>query len=164
MANQRSQLRGRVIRGTRNVFADLGFPDASERQAKLRLAYALNQVLQTRKVAHANAAKVLGVTQRKLTALREYKLAEFSVGHLVNLLTALDQDVEIVIRPKPRSQKAARIRVVTPGNVDFARKQKAKLEGISFTQARRRALETLRRGLTLQWTPERSRQRLHERG
>jgi predicted XRE-type DNA-binding protein len=71
MANQRSQLRGRVIRGTRNVFADLGFPDASERQAKLRLAYALNQVLQTRKVAHANAAKVLGVTQRKLTALRE---------------------------------------------------------------------------------------------
>jgi hypothetical protein len=26
------------------VFADLGFPDAAERQAKLRLAYALNQV------------------------------------------------------------------------------------------------------------------------
>ena len=30
----------------RNVFADLGFPDAAERQAKLRLAYALNQVLE----------------------------------------------------------------------------------------------------------------------
>jgi hypothetical protein len=33
-----------VIRGTGNVFADLGFPDAAERQVKLRLAYALNQV------------------------------------------------------------------------------------------------------------------------
>lgn len=161
MANQRP---GRVIRGTKNVFADLGFPDASERHAKLRLAYVLNQVLQTRKVALANAAKVLGVTQRKVTALREYKLTGFSVGHLVNLLTALDHDVEIVIRPKPRSRKAARIRVVTAGNVDLARKQKAKLQASPFTRARRRASERLRRGLDLQWTPERSRQRLHERG
>lgn len=32
-------------RGTKNVFEDLGYPDAAERQAKLRLAYALNQVL-----------------------------------------------------------------------------------------------------------------------
>ena len=30
-----------VTRGTGNVFADLGFPDAAERQAKLRLAYTL---------------------------------------------------------------------------------------------------------------------------
>src|SRR5260221_11453999 len=34
-----------VTRGTGNVFADLGLPDAAERQAKLRLAHALNQVL-----------------------------------------------------------------------------------------------------------------------
>jgi hypothetical protein len=35
-----------------------------------------------------------------------------SVERLMNLLTALDQDVEIVIRQKPRSPKAGRIRVV----------------------------------------------------
>jgi hypothetical protein len=39
------------------VFADLGFPDAAERQAKLRLAYALNQVLEERKLSWADAAK-----------------------------------------------------------------------------------------------------------
>ena len=105
MANQRSQLRGRVIRGTRNVFADLGFPDASERQAKLRLAYVLNQVLQTRKVAHANAAKVLGVTQRKLTALREYKLAESTRSLRVNANrgsrgAAPQLQVPLVARPR----------------------------------------------------------------
>jgi hypothetical protein len=44
--------------------------------------------------------------------LRNYKLAGFSVERLMNLLTALDQDVEIVIRQKPRSRKAARISVV----------------------------------------------------
>lgn len=101
-----------VTRGTANVFADLGCPDATERQAKLRLAYALNQALDARKVSQADAAKVLGVTQPKVSALRHYKLAGFSVERLMSLLTALDQDVEIVIRPKPRSRKAGRISVV----------------------------------------------------
>ena len=78
-------------RGTRNVFADIGFHDAAERQAKLRLAYALNQVLEERKLSQADAAKVLGVTQPKVSALRHYKLAGFSVERLMNLLTALDQ-------------------------------------------------------------------------
>jgi len=101
-----------ITRGSGNVFADLGFPDAAERQAKLRLAYALNQLLDERKVSQAEAAKVLGVTQPKVSALRNYKVGGFSVERLMNLLTALDQDVEIVIRKKPRSRKAARISVV----------------------------------------------------
>ena len=72
----------------------------------------LNQVLDARKLSQADAAKVLGVTQPKVSALRHYKLAGFSVERLMNLLTALDQDVEIVIRRKPRSRKAGRISVV----------------------------------------------------
>jgi len=102
----------KVTRGTGNVFADLGFADAAERESKLRLVYALNQVLDGRKLSQADAAKVLGVTQPKVSALRHYKLAGFSVERLMNLLTALDQDVEIAIRPKPRSRKVARISVV----------------------------------------------------
>ena len=73
---------------------------------------ALNQLLDGRKPAQAEAAKVLGVSQPKVSALRNYKLAGFSVERLMNLLTALDQDVQIVIRKKPRSRKAARISVV----------------------------------------------------
>jgi predicted XRE-type DNA-binding protein len=94
------------------VFADLGFPDAAERQVKLRLAYALNHVLEDRKLSQADAAKVLGVTQPKVCALRQYKLAGFSVERLIELLITVDQDVEIVIRPKPRSRKVGRISVV----------------------------------------------------
>lgn len=105
-------IRRAVTRGTANVFADLGLPDAAERQSRLRLAYALNQVLEGRKLSQANAAKVLGVTQPKISALRHYKLAGFSVEGLMNLLTALDQDVEIVIRRMPRSRKTGRISVV----------------------------------------------------
>ena len=112
MASRNAERREPVTRGTGNVFADLGLPDAVERQAKLRLTYSLNQVLDARKLSQADAAKVLGLTQPKVSALRHYKLAGFSVERLMNLLTALDQDVEIVIRQRPRSRKAGRIRVV----------------------------------------------------
>src|SRR5256885_15590677 len=112
MASRSGERRESATRGSGNVFADLGFPDAAERQAKLRLAYALNQVLEGRKLSQADAAKVLGVTQPKVSALRHYKLAGFSLERLMNLLTALDRDVEIVVRQKPRSRKVARIGVV----------------------------------------------------
>ena len=102
-----------VTRGTANVFADLGFPNAVERHVKLRLAYALNQLLAGRPLSPVEAIRVLGITPRQGAALRHYRLAGFSIERLMSLLTALDQDVEIVLRGKPRSRKAARISVVT---------------------------------------------------
>ena len=68
--------------------------------------------MKDRKLSQADAATVLGVTQRKVSALTHYKLAGFSVGRFMNLLMALNQDVEIVIRRKPRSRKTGRISVV----------------------------------------------------
>lgn len=101
-----------IIRGSGNVFADLGLADAEERQTKLRLAYALNAVIDRARLSQAAAAMRLGLNQPKISALRNYKLEGFSVERLMTLLTTLDQDVEIVIRKKPRSRAAARISVV----------------------------------------------------
>lgn len=102
MAKRRPEL-PTITRGSRNVFEDLGYPDAAERQAKLRLAYALNQVLEHRSLTQAAAATLLGLSQPKVSALRNYKLAGFSVERLMNLLTVLDQDIDIVIRNSSRS-------------------------------------------------------------
>ena len=101
-----------ITRGSTNVFEDLGYPDAAERQAKLRLAYALNQVVERRGLTQTATATLLGLSQPKVSALKNYKLAGFSVERLMNLLTALDQDIEIVIRRKARSRKGGRITVV----------------------------------------------------
>jgi len=161
MASRTAERRERVTRGTGNVFADLGFPDAAEREAKLHLAYALNQVLDGRRLSQADAAKVLGVTQPKVSALRHYKLAGYSVERLMNLLTALDQDVEIVIRRKPRSRKSARISVVAEQRT--LKPKATPRQRRSFTTAKRRAIARLRKGLDLQWTPPASRDALHER-
>ena len=101
-----------VTRGTGNVFADLGYADAEERQTKLRLGHAINGVIARRRLTQAAAADELGVNQPKVSALANYKLDGFSVERLMTFLTALDQDVEIVVRNKPRSRAAGRISVV----------------------------------------------------
>ncbi len=101
-----------ITRGTGNVFADLGYADAEERQTKLRLAHAVNSVIARRRLKQAAAAEKLGIGQPKVSALANYKLDGFSVERLMTFLTALDQDVEIVIKRKPRSRAAARISVV----------------------------------------------------
>ena len=93
MGRRRAKRREPVTRGTENVFADLGFTDAAERQARLRLAYALNRVLEAREVSKADAAKMSGITQARVSALHHYKLAGFSVERLTNLLAALDQGI-----------------------------------------------------------------------
>jgi predicted XRE-type DNA-binding protein len=100
-----------IARGTGNVFADLGYADAGERQTKLRLAHALNGVIARRRLNQGAAAEKLGINQPKVSALANYKLDGFSVERLMTFLTALDQDVDIVIRNKPRSRAAARISV-----------------------------------------------------
>lgn len=101
-----------ITRGTGNVFADLGYADAEERQTKLRLAYAINGVIARRRLTQTAAAEKLGVNQPKISSLANYKLDGFSVERLMTFLTALDQDVEIIIRRKPNSRATARISVV----------------------------------------------------
>ncbi len=101
-----------ITRGTGNVFADLGYADAHERQTKLRLAHAINGVIGRRRLTQVATAEKLHVSQPKVSALANYKLDGFSVERLMTFLTALDQDVEIVIKKKPGSRSTGRISVI----------------------------------------------------
>lgn len=96
-----------VERSSGNVFADLGLGDAAEKQTKIRLAVAINRILEESRVRQAAAAVRLGINQPKISALANYRLEGFSVERLMTFLNALDRDVEIVIRRKPKSRKAA---------------------------------------------------------
>lgn len=88
-----------ITEGSGNVFADLGLPDAADRQTKTRLAMAVNALLKGRRLKQTEAAAILRVPQSKVSALANYRLDHFSVEKLMTFLNALDQDVEIVIRP-----------------------------------------------------------------
>ncbi len=95
-----------------NVFADLGLPNAEELGTKLRLCVAINRILEKRKMTQAEAARVLGVNQPKVSALKGYKLEGFSVERLMHFVTALEHDVVIEIRPRREKKGAGRVRVV----------------------------------------------------
>ena len=99
-----------IIRGTGNVFADLGLPDAAERQTKTRLALALNRIIAAQGLKQVEAARLLGVPQPKVSALVNYRLDGFSVEKLMAFIVALGRDVEIVVRPR-RGDAAARVSV-----------------------------------------------------
>ena len=81
MATVRNEARGKVVRSSGNVFADLGFADADERQTKVRLAVAINDVVQRRRLSQGKAAQQLGINQPKVSALSKYASSEESVGH-----------------------------------------------------------------------------------
>ena len=94
-----------VIPSLGNVFADLGLPDASEKQTRVRLAVAINQIMEASRLPQAAAAQLLDISQPKISALVNYRLEGFSVERLTHFLNALDRDVEIAIRKMPRSKK-----------------------------------------------------------
>src|SRR5437764_723097 len=96
-----------------NIFADLGFPDAEERMAKVNLALQINALIKRKKLTQVQAAKLLDIDQPKISALATGKLAGFSLERLFRFLTILGQDITINITPKARSKKIANVIVST---------------------------------------------------
>jgi predicted XRE-type DNA-binding protein len=60
------------------LFADLGLTDAASRQAKLRPAHVLNQILEDRHLTRNATGRLLGLSQPKVSALKSYKLSQKS--------------------------------------------------------------------------------------
>lgn len=86
--------------GSGNVFADLGLPDPQEHQLRVKLAVRLNDLLKAGGLTQAAAAKKLGLAQPHVSELKNYKLTRFTSERLLHLMTLMDRDVEIFIRPR----------------------------------------------------------------
>ncbi|HYU36269.1 MAG TPA: helix-turn-helix transcriptional regulator [Thermoanaerobaculia bacterium] len=95
-----------------NVFADLGFAEPEEELTKAELASHIRQVIRRRRLTQVAAAALMGIDQPKVSALLNGRLTNFSTDRLMRLLTALGQDVEIVVREKSSTLDKGRIRVV----------------------------------------------------
>jgi len=97
-----------VTAGSGNVFRDLNLRNADEEQAKVRLAVAINGILEN--LTQQEAAKQPGTKQPNVSALRNYRLDGFSAERLMHFLNALGHDVEIriwliaIAKPAPASR------------------------------------------------------------
>ncbi len=102
------------VKSSGNVFADLGLPDAEERLAKAELARKIEHVIKKKRLTQEQAAKILSVSQPKISALLNGKLAGFSMDRLLKFLMALDQDIEIRVKAKPlRVRRKGRTKVLS---------------------------------------------------
>lgn len=109
MAKRKTE--ARIEPSSGNVFADLDLDDAVELDTKVRLAVEINRLLGARALSQVAAAKLLGVSQPKVSALKAFKLDGFSVERLMHFLTALGRDVEIRITAGAGRRAPGRIHV-----------------------------------------------------
>jgi predicted XRE-type DNA-binding protein len=87
------------LEGSGNVFADLGLPNAEQELLKAQLTPQIYRIVKQRGLTQTQAAKALGVRQPHVSLLMRNRAGTFSVGRLIDFLTALGQDVEITVRP-----------------------------------------------------------------
>ncbi len=95
-----------------NIFAVLGFENPEQDLAKANLVDKISQVIKKKKMTQTQAAKILGVNQSRVSSLLSGNLDLFSIEMLMQFLQDLGQDIEIVVKPKPRNRKRAHFRVV----------------------------------------------------
>ena len=100
----------KIERGSGNVFADLGHPNAEAHLLKAELVARIDKIIRQRGLKQVEAAKLLRLSQPDVSRLLRGSLREYSVERLLRLLTALGRDVKIVIR-EPRSQRQGRLSV-----------------------------------------------------
>ena len=100
-----------IERSSGNVFRDLGFGPKEAESLRLRaeLMVALRRLVEKRKLTQKSAAKLLGVTQPRISDLVRGKIDLFSVDALVNMLARAGIRVQLRLAPArrdPRHQAA----------------------------------------------------------
>ena len=87
-----------IVRGTSNVFADLGYANAETHLLKAKLVSQIQGVINAQKLTQVAAAKRMGLSQPDVSRLLKGQFRDVSVERLIRLLTRLGCDVDITIR------------------------------------------------------------------
>jgi predicted XRE-type DNA-binding protein len=100
----------RATKGSGNVFVDCGFPPAEAENLRIRakMMMALTAYIEERKITQSRAARIMGVSQPRISNLIRGKIGLFTIDTLVNMVTAAGLKVDIGItagRPKPKHKQ-----------------------------------------------------------
>ena len=97
--------------GSRNVFKDIGLPNAEEHLVKAQLVFKIDAIMKDRGLKQVEAADLFGVRQPDVSKMLRGEFRQFSVERLLRFLVALDQDVEIVVKPHRNRSNAPALQV-----------------------------------------------------
>jgi predicted XRE-type DNA-binding protein len=93
-----------IEKGSGNIFADLGLPNPEQELLKARLTLQIDRIVKARGLTQAQAGEILGIKQPNVSALMRNRAGNFSVGRLMEFLTALGQDVRITVKPTRKAR------------------------------------------------------------
>ena len=91
----------RVTPSTGNVFRDLGFTREESEHLLVRadLLIQVQKTITSRRLKQAEAAKILRVTQPRVSDLLRGRIDLFSTDALIDMLASLGVGVRLVVRP-----------------------------------------------------------------
>jgi predicted XRE-type DNA-binding protein len=105
MSKEKTQLESRT------VFSDLGLPNAEEHLVKAQLVYKIDAIMKDRGLKQVDAGKLFGIPQPDVSRMLRGEFRQFSVERLLRFLVALNQDVEIIVRPHRGHAEGAALHV-----------------------------------------------------
>jgi predicted XRE-type DNA-binding protein len=91
-----------IVRGTGNVFRDLGHPDADREQLRALLAARIIGLLDDHKLTVRAAQEITGVAAADFSRIRRANLGRFTIDRLMTILSALGQEVAVTVNVPPR--------------------------------------------------------------
>jgi predicted XRE-type DNA-binding protein len=97
--------------GGRNVFQDIGVRNPDEHLVKAQLVFKIDTIMKKRGLKQVEAADLFGVRQPDISKMLRGEFRQFSVERLLRFLVALDQDVEILVRPRRDKNTAPSLHV-----------------------------------------------------
>ncbi len=101
-----------VHEGSGNVYRDFGYSDADAMLVKAQLVAKISEIIRSQELTQMEAARTLGVTQPKLSGLLRGQFRGNSERKLIDCLTSLGRDVQIVVKDPPRRRATGKLSVV----------------------------------------------------
>ncbi len=101
-----------IEESTGNVYEDLGSANANEMRVKAQLAAKIGEIIKARHLTQVQASEILGLSQPKLSEMLRGKFRGISEAKMMECLSRLGRDIQIIVKQAPRSRREGRIEVV----------------------------------------------------
>lgn len=97
-----------IVRGSGNVFRDLGEPDADVKQAKAMLAARIIGIMDDRSLSTRQAGELVGLDHSEFVRIRNANLGRFTIDRLIRIVNKLDphRRMQISEAPQPKAARA----------------------------------------------------------
>lgn len=99
-----------LVRGTRNIFKDLGLADADVELVRAKVAAGIIAIMRKRGLTAAKAATLAKVTPAIISRIRKADLSRFTIDRLVRILNSLGQHVALRVRATPPRRRQGTLR------------------------------------------------------